>query len=89
MFITTKEFSTLGANTGCLMKKNACIHLKFHAICNHQVYYLYYALKITKIYVKNNTSKNISSNEMKDIRIQFCKTPSKTFYETVFFLAAI
>ena len=38
-------------------RKVACIQLKFHAICNHQVYYLYYALKITKIYVKINTSK--------------------------------
>ena len=45
---------------------NACIQLKFHAICylNHQVYYLYYALKITKIYVKNNTSNNTLSNEI-------------------------
>ena len=31
--------------------------VKSHAICNQQVYYLYYALKITKIYVKINTSK--------------------------------
>ena len=35
----------------------ACILLTFHAICylNHQVYYLYYSLKITKICVKDST----------------------------------
>ena len=59
-------------------KKDACIQLKFHAICNHQVYYLHYGLKITKIYVKNNTSKNRSSIETKNRKIQFCKTLSIT-----------
>ena len=39
-------------------KMHACIQLKFHAICNQQVYHLYYALKLTKIYIKNNASKN-------------------------------
>ena len=31
--------------------------------------YLYYALKITKMYVKNNTSKNTPSNEIIDIEL--------------------
>ena len=30
--------------------------------------------------IKNNASKNISSNEIKDIRIQFRRTLSKIFY---------
>ena len=50
-----------------------------------EVCYLYYVLKITKIYVKNITSKNTSINEIKDIRIQFSKTLSNKFYEAVFF----
>ena len=41
--------------------------------------------KIIKMYVKNNTSKNTSSNEIKDRRIQLCKTPSKKSYSTDFF----
>ena len=45
-------------------RKDACIQLKFHAICRHQVYYLYYALKITKIYFKNHASINASNNEI-------------------------
>ena len=63
----------------------ACMQLNCHVIWNHQVYYLYYALKIIKMYVKNNTSKNTSSNEIKDRRIQLCKTPSKKSYSTDFF----
>ena len=63
----------------------ACMQLKFHVIWNHQVYYLYYALKIVKIYVNNNASKNTSSNEIKDIIIQLCKALSSKSYETVFF----
>ena len=39
-----------------LWRKDACIQLKFHAIYNHQVYYLYYFLKITKTYVKIKSS---------------------------------
>ena len=38
-------------------RKDACIQLKFHALCNHQVYYLCHALKIRKIYAKINTSR--------------------------------
>ena len=41
--------------------------------------------KIIKMYVKNNASKNTSSNEIKDRRIQLCKTPSKKSYSTDFF----
>ena len=40
-----------------LKRVDACMQLKFHAICNNQVYYLCYAVKITKIYVKINTLK--------------------------------
>ena len=29
-------------------EKNACMQLKFHAICNHQLYFLYYTYKINK-----------------------------------------
>ena len=29
---------------------------------------------------QNNVSKNTSSNEIRDIKIQFCKTLSKTIY---------
>ena len=36
------------------------------AIIRSLAIHLHYALKITKIYVKNNTSKNTSSNEIKD-----------------------
>ena len=38
---------------------------------------MYYALKMTKVNVKNNSSKNTSSNEIKDIRTQFCKNTIK------------
>ena len=46
----------------CLKKRR--LYTKFHAIWNHQVYYLYSALKITKTRVKNNTSKNASKNTL-------------------------
>ena len=44
-------------NISVLWRKEACIQLKFNAISHHQVYYLYYAIKITKVYVKINTPK--------------------------------
>ena len=36
--------------------------------------------KTNKNICQNNTSKNTSSNKIKDITIKFCETLSKTFY---------
>ena len=63
-------------------RTDACIQLKFYAICNHQIYYLYYALKIKKICVKNNTSKNASKNIPSYLYLTFRHSyfSSKTFF---------
>ena len=54
-------------------RKDACVQLKFHSICNHQEYYFYYDLKIAKI-CQNQYIKNTLSNETKNRKIQFCKS---------------
>ena len=64
---------------GCF-KKRRLYTTKVSCYLESSVILLYYALKLTKINVKNNASTNISSNEIKDIRIQFWKTLSETFY---------
>ena len=51
MFLTLTECSTYGANISCLKKR--CLYTtKVSCYLQSSVYYLYYALKITKIYVK-------------------------------------
>ena len=50
-----------------IIKMYACnnmFKLEFHIFCNHQKYSLYYAVKITKIYAKSNTSNNVANNEI-------------------------
>ena len=47
IFVASTESSTLAANLSCL-KKRRLYTLMFRDIWNHQVFYLYYAPKVTK-----------------------------------------
>ena len=78
-FVTSTECSTLREILNCL-KKRRFYTTKVSCYSQSSGTLFLLCSKITKIYVKSNTSINTWSNEIKDIRIQFCKTLLKKFY---------
>ena len=79
-FCNFKECSTLGANISCLKKRHLCTTKVSCSLQSSDILFVLCSKNNKNICHKQYIKKYISTNEIKDIGIQFCETLSKTFY---------